>query len=122
MKHYLKALKNYTNFKGRASRKEYWIFFLFNLIISIILVVIDNNFKLIIDRDMGLGLLSSLYSLAILLPALAVGVRRLHDIGKSGKWLFIAFVPIIGGIWLLVLFATKGMEANNPFGEEPNAN
>jgi uncharacterized membrane protein YhaH (DUF805 family) len=120
MKYYLKALKNYTNFKGRSNRKEYWFFFLINIIISIVLAVIDNNFRLIIDRDMGIGLLSSIYSLAILLPAIAVSIRRLHDIGKSGKWIFIAFVPIIGGFWLLYLLINKGEEGNNQYGDEPN--
>jgi len=121
MKYYLKALKNYTNFKGRADRKEYWIFFLINVMISIILTVIDNNFGLIIDRDMGLGLLSLIYSFVVALPVITVGVRRLHDIGKSGKWIFIAFVPIIGGFWLLFLFASKGEEGANQYGNNPNA-
>jgi uncharacterized membrane protein YhaH (DUF805 family) len=120
MKYYLKALKNYTNFKGRSGRKEYWTFFLVNLIISIVLAVIDNNFRLIIDRDMGLGLLSLLFSLIVFLPGLAVAVRRLHDIGKSGKWIFIALIPFIGAFWLLFLFVSKGEQGANQYGDIPN--
>jgi len=101
MNFYIKTLKKYNDFKGRSNRKEYWYFVLFNLLISILLLVIDDNFKLIIDRDTGIGLLSTLYSLIVLLPGIAVSVRRLHDINKAGKWLFLIFIPIVGSLWLI---------------------
>nr|WP_302052016.1 DUF805 domain-containing protein [Hymenobacter sp. BRD128] len=69
----------------------------------------------------GVGLLYGLYSLALLIPSLAVGVRRLHDVGKSGFFMLIAFVPLVGAIWLLVLFCTEGTRGDNEYGPDPKA-
>ena len=88
-------LENYANFDGRARRSEYWYFVLLNTIFVILALLINP-------------VLYGLYALLVLVPGLAVSVRRLHDVGKSGAWLFISLVPIIGGIWLLVLMATEG--------------
>lgn len=111
---YIKVLKNYVGFTGRARRKEYWMFFLINFIISLVLSALGK-----ID---GIGSLFTalygLYNLAIFLPSIAVGVRRLHDIGKSGKWLLIA-LTCIGVIWLIVLFATEGNRGENAYGPDP---
>jgi uncharacterized membrane protein YhaH (DUF805 family) len=117
MSWYIEVLKKYATFSGRARRKEYWMFVLFNIIFSIVATVIDN--LLGTTQESGYGILSSIYSLAVLLPGLAVSVRRLHDIGKSGWWLFIALIPLIGAIWLLVLTVTDSQPGDNEYGPNP---
>jgi len=111
MEWYLKVLKQYADFSGRARRKEYWMFVLFNIIFSIAAVTIDGF--------MGTYIFSPLYSLAVFVPSLAVTVRRLHDMGKCGWWMFIVFVPVIGWIWLFVLLATDSEPAVNEYGPSP---
>jgi uncharacterized membrane protein YhaH (DUF805 family) len=115
---YLEVLKKYTVFGGRARRKEYWYYTLFNFLIVVGLTVMDMMFGLY-NRTSGFGLLSGLYSLAVLLPGLAVSVRRLHDIGKSGWWIFIALVPCVGWIILLVFLATDSVPGDNEYGPNP---
>jgi len=111
---YLKVIKeNYANFEGRARRSEYWYFTLVSVIISIILRIIDS----VIGGD--IGIVGGIYSLAVLVPSIAVGVRRLHDIGKSGWYLFVAFIPIAGAIWLLVLLCKEGDHGPNEYGADP---
>jgi len=119
MNWYITALKKYTVFSGRARRKEYWMFVLFNVIFSFVAVVLDFFLGQIMGRDGGVGLFSILYSLAITLPSLAVAVRRLHDIGKSGWWFFITFVPLVGSIWYLILLATDSQPGENEYGPNP---
>jgi len=118
MNWYLKVLKNYAVFSGRASRKEYWMFVLFNIIFLIVAVILDNVFGTAIE-GIGYGLFYILYSLAILVPALAVMVRRLHDIGKSGWFVFISLIPIIGPFWLLILLVTDSNPEENQYGPNP---
>lgn len=112
------ALKKYAVFSGRARRKEYWMFTLFNFIAIIIATVLDSalgtNFG-----PLPYGIFYLVYVLGVLVPGISVAVRRLHDIGKSGGWVFIAFVPIVGGIWLLVLFCTEGDSGTNEYGPDP---
>ncbi len=110
MNYYLSVLKKYAEFKGRATRSEYWYFFLFNIIISVILGILSN---IIGDDSNALG---SLYGLIVLVPGLAVAVRRLHDIGKSGWMLLIILIPIVGLIWLLVLLITDSNSGENKYG------
>ena len=117
---YLKVLKNYAGFSGRARRKEYWMFVLFNIIFLVIAGVLDNILGTAM-ANVGYGLFYMLYSLAVIIPAIAVGIRRLHDIGKSGWFLLIALIPIIGAIWLLVLLATAGNAGSNKYGADPKA-
>ena len=112
MEWYLGVLKKYTVFDGRARRKEYWMFFLFNIIASIVLVIIDTIIGTI-------ALLSGLYCLGILLPAIGVTIRRLHDTGKSGWWILISLVPIIGGLWFLYLMVIDGQAGDNQYGPNP---
>lgn len=119
MNWYFKVLKQYADFSGRARRKEYWMFILFNFIISVITSIIDKMMGLSIREDLPFGYVSLIYALLIIIPALAVSVRRLHDIGKSGWWIFIALVPIIGGIWLLILHFTNGQAGTNEYGPDP---
>jgi uncharacterized membrane protein YhaH (DUF805 family) len=111
-------MKQYADFSGRARRKEFWMFFLFNLIFGIVANVIDIAL-LSSEEGNGFGIFSILYLLGVLLPNLAVIVRRLHDIGKSGGWIFIALIPFIGSIWLLVLLAKEGDDGENEYGEDP---
>ena len=117
---YLKVLKNYVGFEGRARRKEFWMFVLFNFIVTIVLMVIDSVLGTM-NAKIGLGMLSGLYGLATFLPNLAVSVRRLHDIDRSGWWLLIAFIPLIGAIMLIVWYATEGNRSDNRFGPDPKA-
>ncbi len=118
MNWYLKVLKQYADFNGRARRMEYWMFVLFNMMIAIILLIIDNVIGIAFE-DIGYGPLYLLYCLAIIIPSLAVAVRRLHDSGKSGWWILISFIPIIGGIWLLVLFLMDSDPGDNEYGPNP---
>lgn len=104
---YLK--NNYTNFSGRASRPQYWYFILFVVIIAVVLGIIDG----ILFQTQVLGLI---FSLAILVPNIGLGVRRLHDLGKSGWWYLIVLVPIVGPIALLVMFCLKGEPKANTYG------
>ena len=112
MSWYLEALKKYAVFSGRSRRMEYWYFVLFNIIVSIVLGAIDG---LLGTRGSyaGAGLLSGIYGLAILIPSLAVTVRRLHDIDRSGWWILIALVPLIGTIVLLVFALLDGTPGTN---------
>ncbi|TWD83800.1 uncharacterized membrane protein YhaH (DUF805 family) [Kribbella amoyensis] len=119
MQWYTEVLKKYVVFTGRARRKEYWMFTLFSVIISIVLSIVDG---LIGTRnDTGTGLLSGLYSLAVLLPTLGVTVRRLHDTNRTGWWILIGIVPIIGWIVLIVFLATEGNAGDNQHGPDPKA-
>jgi len=119
MNWYLKVLKeNYANFNGRARRKEYWMFFLFNLIFAAAAMIIDNVTGLAMEK-VGYGPFYGIYALATLIPGLALAVRRLHDVGKSGWFLLIALIPIIGGIWLFVLVVTDSQPGSNEYGPNP---
>ncbi|MGR5114365.1 DUF805 domain-containing protein [Photobacterium damselae subsp. damselae] len=121
MQWYLKVLRNYFGFKGRARRKEYWYFFLFNTIIAIVLSIADLVFKTEVTAQ-GTGMISSIYSLLILIPSIAVGVRRLHDLDKSGWWMLIGIIPLIGAIVLIYFFVQDGQASSNRFGPDPKNN
>jgi len=114
---YLEVLKKYAVFSGRARRKEFWVFFLFNFIIGYVLDLIERIADIAPQSDQSI--LASLYMLAILLPWLAVVIRRLHDTGRSGWWMLIAFVPIIGMIVLLVSMVTDRQPGENQYGPNP---
>ncbi|MEU4271717.1 DUF805 domain-containing protein [Streptomyces sp. NPDC026092] len=112
MNWYLDVLKKYAVFTGRARRQEYWMFVLFNILALIIVAVID----------FAIGtypLLYAIYALAVLLPGLGVTVRRLHDTGRSGWWILINLVPLVGGIILIVFLATEGNQTDNAYGPNP---
>ena len=121
MKWYIKVLKNYFNFTGRARRTELWMFVLFNTLFwnaaSLLDKLLGTTFPT--TGSIHYGWFYTIYCIAILLPSLAVSVRRLHDIGKSGGWLLICFIPIIGGIILLVWDCTEGQEGENQYGPDP---
>lgn len=117
MNWYLGVLKNYATFNGRAHRTEYWMFFLINILVSIALAFIDGVTGM--TTSSGYGVLSGLYSLAILIPALAVGARRLHDTGRSGLWLLVGFVPCIGFLVLLFFLVQDSHPGSNQYGANP---
>jgi len=120
MNWYLEVLRKYAVFNGRARRSEYWWFVLFNIIISLALGAIDGVTGTF-SQAAGLGLLGGLYTLAVLLPSLAVTVRRLHDTGRSGWWFLIMFVPLIGAIVLLVFMLLDSKPGQNQYGANPKA-
>jgi uncharacterized membrane protein YhaH (DUF805 family) len=117
MSWYLAVLKKYAVFNGRARRKEYWIFYLVNVLIIIGLVLLDGLLGL--PQAADLGPLSGLYLILVLLPAIAVGVRRLHDTGRSGWWLLLSIVPIIGPLVLLVFYVQDSTPGDNKYGANP---
>ncbi|MBQ9431713.1 MAG: DUF805 domain-containing protein [Kiritimatiellae bacterium] len=111
----------YLDFSGRARRKEYWGFTLFDFIIIVAIGFVSHRLRGSI-LPTAIGSLSTFYSLAVLLPRLAVTVRRLHDCDKSGWWFFIFLIPIIGPIWLcLLLLIREGTLGANRFGPDPKA-
>jgi uncharacterized membrane protein YhaH (DUF805 family) len=116
---YLDILKNkYAMFGGRARRKEYWYFVLFNLLASIALGVIDGITGTY-SEDAGLGLLGGIYALAVFIPSIAVAMRRLHDTGRSGWWLLLALIPILGFLVLLVFMLLDSEPGDNQYGPNP---
>jgi len=106
MNYYLKVLQNYATFTGRARRSEYWYFFLFNLIISFVLGFVGG----IMDTTV----LANIYSLVVLIPSIAVGVRRMHDVGKSGWFILIP-------IYNFILALSEGEKGENEYGADPKA-
>ena len=117
---YLEALKKYAVFGGRSRRKEYWYFVLFSLIVSLILSAIDALLGTF-SSSTNVGLLGGIYGLAIIIPSIAVSVRRLHDIDRTGWWVLISLVPVIGTIVLLVSAVLDGTPGQNRFGPNPKA-
>ena len=116
MQWYLEVLKKYTVFDGRAHRTEFWMFVVWSVVISLVLTIVD----IVIGTygEYG-GLISGIYSLAIFIPSLAVGSRRLHDIGRSGWWQLLGIIPIIGTIIVIVWWAKAGDAAPNEYGRNP---
>jgi uncharacterized membrane protein YhaH (DUF805 family) len=112
MNWYLDVLKKFAVFTGRSRRQEFWMFVLINAIIMIGLTVIETVVG-------GPGILGTLYSLAVLVPSLAVGARRLHDTNRSGWWQLIGFVPLIGLIVLIVFFVADSQPGSNQYGPNP---
>lgn len=111
MNWYLAVLKNYVGFGGRARRKEYWMFALFNVIFAAVLFAID--------LAIGSNIPYILYALAVFIPGLAVAFRRLHDTGRSAWWFFIAVIPLVGAITLLVFLASDSAAGENKYGPNP---
>lgn len=118
MSWYLKVLKKYAEFDGRARRKEFWMFVLFNAVFTALAAVFDNVFNTKIT-GYSHGVFETLYLIGVFIPSLAVTVRRLHDIGKSGWMILIVLIPIIGVIWMLVLMASAGEPGENQYGPNP---
>lgn len=130
MNWYLKVLKQYTRFNGRARRKEFWYFALINFLISLFLNILPALFASFAQQSNGIsdgmasvvvtmGLLGRIYSLGVLLPSFAVTIRRLHDVGKSGWWCLISIIPIIGILILLYFLVQDSEPGANRFGRNP---
>lgn len=123
MNYYLSILKNYATFTGRARRSEFWYGILFNFLALIVANVLDSVLGTKIMTDFGFelpyGYVYIGYVLLTFIPFLAVQVRRLHDVGKSGWFYLIVLIPLIGFIWLLVLDCTEGTPGPNQYGENP---
>lgn len=118
MNWYLKVLSQYADFEGRARRKEFWIYLLIYVVVLMGLVLLD---KMIFGSSEGsMGWLTLIYIFATALPSLAVQVRRLHDIDKSGWWILIQLVPLIGWLWFLVLLCMAGTDGDNEYGPAPS--
>lgn len=117
MNYFVMALKKYAVFSGRSRRAEYWYFILFSTIITFIVTFID----IAVSTGTGLDiqLLGTLYGLAVVLPSLGVLVRRLHDTGRSGWYVFISIIPVIGTIMLIVWLATDSQSGMNQYGPNP---
>lgn len=117
------VFENYANFNGRARRSEYWYFVLANGLISILLIVIGAIVGGIFGDAITGGIIGyalfGLYTLTTIVPGIGVVVRRLHDTGKSGWYYFVALIPFIGGIWLLILLCTEGNHGSNEYGPDP---
>jgi len=118
MNWYLEVLKKYTVFTGRAERQEFWYFILFNIIVTIVLTALDGVTGTY-STQTGMGLLSGIYTLAVFLPSLAVSIRRLHDTNRSGWWILLSFIPLLGAIVLIVFFAQEGFPGDNQYGSDP---
>lgn len=116
MNWFLKVVRdNYANFSGRARRAEYWYYTLFYILIYIGLTILD----LILAANNIPGFFALLFSLALFIPSIAVGARRLHDTGRTGWWQLIGLVPFIGGIVLLIFFVQEGSFDRNEYGPSP---
>ena len=118
MNWFLGALKKYAVFAGRARRKEYWYFALFYTLIYLVLIVIDIMTGTFVV-EWGAGALAGIFMLGMIVPSISVMVRRLHDTDRSGWWWFLVLIPLLGGIWLLVLLVLDGTPSDNRFGPDP---
>lgn len=116
---YFKVLSNYATFQGRAHRREFWMFVLVNIILAGVLRVVDK----ILGWQLGggVGVLSLIYTLLVLVPSLAVQVRRLHDTDRRGRWLLLLLFPVFGWLMLLAFYSQHSTPEENRFGPQPKA-
>lgn len=110
MEYFIDALKNYAVFSGRATRKQFWMYMLVYTIIAIVLGVIDGI--------LGMPVLGMILALALFVPSISIGARRLHDTDRSGWWQLIGIIPLIGFI-VLIVFWCQDSKPDNIFGENP---
>ena len=118
MKYFLYCLQHYADFNGRARRSEYWYFVLFNFIVSILIGLLLGVIAGLLNVP-ALVYLAYLWSLAVFIPSLAVSVRRLHDIGRSGWWLLLSLIPLVGAIILIIWYCTDSQPGANQYGPNP---
>ena len=114
MNWYKEALRKYATFEGRARRKEYWFFALFNFLALLVLTVVDMAVGTF-NEQAEIGLFGGIYLLAVLIPSIAVTVRRLHDTDRSGWWVLLNFIPVIGSIVIMVLAVLDSQPGGNRF-------
>lgn len=112
MNWFIDVIKKYAVFNGRARRKEYWMFVLFYILIYVGLFVVES----LVGSP---GILVLIFALGLLVPSIAVSIRRLHDTDRSGWWILIGFVPLVGGIVLLVFMCLDGTSGANQYGPDP---
>lgn len=110
---YLDVLKKYTEFGSRAGRQEFWMFALCNFIVAAVVGFVA--------RMIGIEILAGLYSLAVLLPCIALWVRRLHDTNRPGWWLLLVLIPVLGWLILLILAVMASDSGDNKYGANPSA-
>ncbi|MFI6066542.1 DUF805 domain-containing protein [Micromonospora sp. NPDC051227] len=113
------VFSQYVGFSGRARRSEYWWFALFTVLVSIAAAILDSALGLTFVEGSSSGFIGLVVSLALLLPTLAVAVRRLHDTDRTGWWVLIGLVPLVGAIVLIVFFVQDGTPGANRFGPSP---
>jgi len=118
IENYLNVILKYAQFSGRSRRREYWMFFLTNFVIGIVLGILG---KLPVIGFIFRVVIAGLFSLAIIVPSIAVAVRRLQDQNKEWPWIFVIFIPLVGGIWFLIMMATEGTRGENNYGPDPKA-
>lgn len=114
---YFKVLKNYLGFSGRACRKEFWMFILVNLVLTVVLSILDKMLGLRIAGDEGL--LTTVYGVLIFLPYWAVQFRRLHDTDRSAWWLLLLLIPLVGWLIILAFNCQNGTPGENEYGADP---
>lgn len=119
MNWFLQALKKYAVFSGRARRKEYWFFVLFYLLIAIPLTIVDA--MVFGMSESGIGILSAIFMLGMLIPSIAVAIRRLHDTNRSGWWVLVSLIPFVGPFILLYFMIKAGDSGSNNYGDDPIA-
>ena len=128
MKWFIKAFRQYADFSGRASRQEFWMFVLFNLLFAmawafvagLLTGLLGDSFDHDSDRLIFMYKLIAIYYAVTTVPAMAVGVRRLHDTGRHGWWMLVSLIPFVGGIWLIVLMCLDGSAGDNRYGSRPD--
>ena len=114
----LMPYRRYAEFSGRSRRKEYWMYVLFNIIVAVVLSILEGVAGL--SQMVGpYGPLTALFVLGSLVPSIAVSIRRLHDTDRSGWWLLLALVPIIGSLVLLYFYILEGTRGQNEYGADP---
>lgn len=114
MEWYLKVLREYARFEGRARRKEYWMFALINFAIALAIGLVETGLL-----GATFGIIGLIYLLAVLIPSLAVAVRRLHDTGRSGWWFLLVFLPLIGALVLIFFMVQDSQPGSNAYGPNP---
>lgn len=112
------CLSKYVDFTGRARRSEFWYFFLFSFLVQVVASILDSILGTDFDTGSS-GLISTIATLALFLPSIAVSARRLHDIGKSGWWQLLAIIPIIGWIMVIIWYCTNTKPGANQYGPDP---
>lgn len=119
MSWYTGVLKRYADFNGRARRKEYWMFQLFNMLAMLVMYIPSILIAVALDAPAFATVLPGLYLLAVILPTIAVTVRRFHDQDKSGWWFLLALIPSVGSIILIVFMCLEGTPGPNRYGPNP---